>query len=108
MRGRKIYEYALKNVPDAIKATIDKAGLDISDISKILIHQANAKMDYAMIGRLFKLYGQKDYDHAISPMTIQELGILLLLRFRLCLILSEKVKWKVSNSHRVLISCLRL
>ena len=74
MRGRKIYEYALKNVPDAIKATIEKANLDISDISKILIHQANAKMDYAMIGRLFKLYGQKEYDHAISPMTIQEFG----------------------------------
>ena len=74
MRGRKIYEYALKNVPDAIKATIDKAGLDISDIHKILIHQANAKMDYAMIGRLFKLYGKKDYDHAISPMTIQQFG----------------------------------
>lgn len=74
MRGRKIYEYALKNVPDAIKETIEKAHLDISDISKILIHQANAKMDYAMIGRLFKLYGQKDYDHDISPMTIQALG----------------------------------
>lgn len=74
MRGRKIYEYALKNVPDAIKATIEKANLDISDISKILIHQANAKMDYAMIGRLFRLYGQKEYDHAISPMTIQEYG----------------------------------
>jgi 3-oxoacyl-[acyl-carrier-protein] synthase-3 len=74
MRGRKIYEYALKNVPDAIKATIEKANLDLSDISKILIHQANAKMDYAMIGRLFKLYGQKDYDHSISPMTIQEFG----------------------------------
>ena len=74
MRGRKIYEYALKNVPDAIKATIDKANLDISDIDKILIHQANAKMDYAMISRLFKLYGIKDYDHAISPMTIQKFG----------------------------------
>ena len=74
MRGRKIYEYALKNVPDAIKETIDKANLDITDIDKILIHQANAKMDYAMISRLFKLYGIKDYDHAISPMTIQKFG----------------------------------
>lgn len=74
MRGRKIYEYALKNVPNAIKATIDKAGLDISDISKILIHQANAKMDDAMISRLFKLYGQKKYNHSISPMTIQKFG----------------------------------
>ncbi|KIA88794.1 3-oxoacyl-ACP synthase III family protein [Kaistella jeonii] len=74
MHGRKIYEYALKNVPEAIKETIDKAGLTLDDIDKILIHQANAKMDYAMISRLHKLYGRSDYDHAISPMTIQELG----------------------------------
>lgn len=74
MRGRKIYEYALKNVPDAIKATIEKANLDIKDINKILIHQANAKMDYAMISRLFKLYGIKDYSHDIAPMTIQKFG----------------------------------
>ena len=74
MHGRKIYEYALKNVPIAIKETIDKANLTIDDIDKILIHQANAKMDYAMISRLHKLYGKTDYDHAISPMTIQDLG----------------------------------
>ncbi|MBD8081225.1 3-oxoacyl-ACP synthase III family protein [Chryseobacterium caseinilyticum] len=74
MQGRKIYEYALKNVPVAIKETIDDAGLSIENISKILIHQANAKMDYAMIERLHKLYDIKDYDHAISPMTIQEFG----------------------------------
>ncbi|UOE37142.1 3-oxoacyl-ACP synthase III family protein [Chryseobacterium oryzae] len=74
MMGRKIYEYALKNVPVAIKETIDDAGLSIEDIDKILIHQANAKMDYAMIERLHKLYDIKDYDHSISPMTIQEFG----------------------------------
>lgn len=74
MRGRKIYEYALKNVPNAIKETIEKAGLDIGDIHKILIHQANAKMDYAMINRLYKLYGKDTYDHHIAPMTIQQLG----------------------------------
>lgn len=74
MRGRKIYEFALKNVPDAIKATIEKAGLDIKDIHKILIHQANAKMDYAIISRLFKLYDITDYDHSVAPMTIQQYG----------------------------------
>ena len=74
MQGRKIYEYALKNVPSAIKETIDQAGLSIEDIDKILIHQANAKMDYAMITRLFKLYGIDDMDHDIAPMTIQEFG----------------------------------
>lgn len=74
MHGRKIYEYALKHVPDAIKETIDKAGLTLDHIDKILIHQANAKMDYAMISRLHKLYGKTDYDHAIAPMTIQNFG----------------------------------
>lgn len=74
MRGRKIYEFALKNVPDAIKTTIDAAGLGIDDIDKILIHQANAKMDYAMISRLYKLYDRSEYDHAVAPMTIQEFG----------------------------------
>lgn len=74
MQGRKIYEYALKNVPDAIKSTITDAGLSIEHIAKILIHQANAKMDYAMIDRLFKLYGVTEYDHHIAPMTIQEFG----------------------------------
>lgn len=74
MHGRKIYEYALKNVPAAIKETIDLAGLSIEDIDKILIHQANAKMDYAMIDRLHKLYDIKEYDHSISPMTIQQFG----------------------------------
>ncbi|WP_027377615.1 3-oxoacyl-ACP synthase III family protein [Kaistella palustris] len=74
MHGRKIYEYALKYVPDAIKETIDKAGLTLDDIDKILIHQANAKMDYAMISRLHKLYGKTGYDHDIAPMTIQQYG----------------------------------
>ncbi|MNU13631.1 3-oxoacyl-[acyl-carrier-protein] synthase 3 [compost metagenome] len=74
MQGRKIYEYALKNVPAAIKETIEDAKLSIEDINKILIHQANAKMDYAMIDRLHKLYDVKDYDHSVSPMTVQDLG----------------------------------
>ena len=42
MRGRKIYEYALKNVPDAIKIP-SAAGLDIDDIDKILIHRRMLK-----------------------------------------------------------------
>ena len=74
MQGRKIYEYALKNVPDAIKETLDDANVDIKEVDKILIHQANAKMDYAMISRLHKLYGIKEYDHDIAPMTIQKFG----------------------------------
>ena len=74
MHGRKIYEYALKNVPTAVKETMDEAGISIEDIDKILMHQANAKMDHAMVSRLFKLYGKSEYDEAVSPMTIQKFG----------------------------------
>lgn len=74
MQGRKIYEYALKNVPILIKETIDDAGLSIENIDKVLLHQANAKMDHAMVSRLFKLYGINEYDDKVSPMTIQFLG----------------------------------
>ena len=47
MEGRKLYEYALKTVPQLIKDTIDMAGIGIDDVSRVLIHQANAKMDDA-------------------------------------------------------------
>jgi 3-oxoacyl-[acyl-carrier-protein] synthase III len=74
MDGRKIYEYALTNVPLAIKATIEKAGVEISDIKKIVIHQANAKMDEAILRRLYKLYNIADAPHGIMPLTISKLG----------------------------------
>ncbi len=74
MLGRKVYEYALTNVPDLAKRAIDKAGLDISDIKKILIHQANEKMDAAIVKRLFRLYKIKDYPENVMPMTIGWLG----------------------------------
>lgn len=74
MAGRKIYEYVLSNVPAAIKETLDTANIGIDEVQKILIHQANAKMDYAVLPRLYKLYGKKEYDHSIMPMTIQKLG----------------------------------
>ncbi len=74
MRGRKVYEYVLKNVPNAIKSVIDEAGLTFTDISKFLIHQANAKMDHAILQRLAGLYGIKNCCSNVMPMTIQTLG----------------------------------
>jgi len=74
MMGRKVYEYALTNVPDLAQRVIEKAGVDISDIKKILIHQANEKMDEAIIKRLFRLYKIKDIPEGIMPMTIGWLG----------------------------------
>lgn len=74
MNGRKLYEYALKTVPQLIKDTLDMANLSADNIVKILIHQANAKMDEAMLKRLFALYGEKTIPEDIMPMTINFLG----------------------------------
>jgi len=76
MNGRKLYNYALTFVPQLVKDTLDKIELPISKISKVLIHQANAKMDDAILNRLFKLYNIKvqDVPKNVMPMTIAKLG----------------------------------
>lgn len=73
MLGRKIYEFALTNVPAAIKIAMDKRGLEIDDVSKVFLHQANEKMDEAIVKRLFRLY-RKPVKKDVMPMSIQSLG----------------------------------
>ena len=73
MQGRKIYEFALSNVPKAMAECLDKSGIDISQVKKILIHQANEKMDEAIIQRFYRLYKQTPPD-GIMPMSIHKLG----------------------------------
>lgn len=73
MYGRKIYEFALSTVPAAMKSCLDKSGLQIDDVAKILIHQANEKMDEAIIHRFYKLYG-KTPPKDVMPMSIHDLG----------------------------------
>jgi len=74
MKGRKVYEYALKHVPAAMKACIDKSGVSIKEIKKIFIHQANEKMDEAIVKALYGLYGIEETPEFIMPMCIQWLG----------------------------------
>ena len=74
MNGRRLYQYALENVPKTIKSGLDKLKLHISKISKVLIHQANGKMDDAILKRLFHLYNLKEVPEYIMPMTISWLG----------------------------------
>ena len=57
-----------------VKQSLDKAGLTLTDVNKVLIHQANQKMDEAILLRLFKLYKIKDIPEHIMPMTISWLG----------------------------------
>ena len=74
MKGRKIYEYALIKVPEAMKECMDDAEFKIQDLSMVLIHQANHKMDDAMIKRFFKLMNYNTIPKDIMPMTISKLG----------------------------------
>jgi len=74
MNGRKLYQYALEKVPQAIKSCLDSCQLCLDDIKKVLIHQANGKMDEAILKRLFFLYGQNNIPENVMPMTIASLG----------------------------------
>jgi 3-oxoacyl-[acyl-carrier-protein] synthase-3 len=74
MSGHKLYVYAISHVPGVVKESIEKAGLNLSDIKKVLIHQANEKMDEVILKNVFKLYGEKQVPEGIMPMTIEKLG----------------------------------
>ena len=70
MQGRKIYEFALTKVPQAMKTALDKSGVGIEAVKKIFIHQANEKMDEAIIDRFYRLY-RAQRPEGIMPMNIQ-------------------------------------
>jgi 3-oxoacyl-[acyl-carrier-protein] synthase III len=74
MEGRKLYKYALNTVAGAVKECLDKVNLDVCDVKKVLIHQANGKMDEAILTALYKLYGMDTPPNGIMPMTISWLG----------------------------------
>jgi 3-oxoacyl-[acyl-carrier-protein] synthase-3 len=75
MYGRKLYNYALTNVPGVVKRSLDRAGISgLDEVKKIFLHQANAKMDDAILRRLFKLYQVTEIPDDIMPMSISWLG----------------------------------
>ena len=73
MNGRKIYEFALLNVPNAMKKCFDDSGYSIDQLKKIIIHQANEKMDEAIVNRFYQLYNTAVPEN-IMPMVIHKLG----------------------------------
>jgi 3-oxoacyl-[acyl-carrier-protein] synthase-3 len=74
MMGHRLYEYALKTVPLVVKQSIEKAKLKLREIKKVLIHQANEKMDESILNRINDLFREKIDIHEIMPMTISWLG----------------------------------
>ena len=74
MRGKNVYRYAVSEVPKIISECLEKTGLALADIAKILVHQANEKMLIA-IGE--KLYQRHDLAVDLCeriPMSLQALG----------------------------------
>lgn len=74
MNGRKLYQYALETVPCAIKECLEKANVHLSEVKKVLIHQANGKMDDEILRRLYALYDIAVMPENVMPMTIAWLG----------------------------------
>jgi 3-oxoacyl-[acyl-carrier-protein] synthase-3 len=74
MKGRKVYEYALRYVPAAMKECMDRSGLPVGRLKAIFIHQANEKMDEAIVKAFYGLYGIAEPPENIMPMCIHWLG----------------------------------
>ena len=51
MDGHEVFKFAVRAVPEAIDAVLEKAGLGIADISKIILHQANLRIIESAINR---------------------------------------------------------
>lgn len=73
MLGRKIYEFALTNVPQAMYDCLAESGIPIHEVKKIFIHQANEKMDEAIVNRFYSLY-DIEMPEGVMPMNIGKLG----------------------------------
>jgi 3-oxoacyl-[acyl-carrier-protein] synthase-3 len=105
MNGRKLYQYALETVPQAIKDCLEKSNTQLGEIKKVLIHQANGKMDDAILKRLYGLYNIVDVPENIIPMTIAWLGnsSVATLPTLLDLILKSKLKTHKINKGDTLV-----
>ncbi|MGC6479006.1 MAG: 3-oxoacyl-ACP synthase III family protein [Flavobacteriaceae bacterium] len=73
MQGRKVYEFAITNVPLAMQACFDKTEQPIEKLKKIFIHQANLKMDEAIVKRFYRRY-KMSVPEDVLPMNIQTCG----------------------------------
>ncbi len=73
MQGRKVYEFALAHVPQAMKDCLELSGVEVDQVKKIFIHQANQKMDEAIVKRFYRLF-KASAPEAVLPMNIEKYG----------------------------------
>jgi 3-oxoacyl-[acyl-carrier-protein] synthase-3 len=105
MDGHRVYEYAVKTVPLVASECLAKAGLAVEQVDKILIHQANAKMDEAIVKRLLRGSAVTQTLDELVPMTVGWLGnsSVATLPTLLDLLLKERVEGHRIDSGDVLL-----
>jgi 3-oxoacyl-[acyl-carrier-protein] synthase-3 len=74
MQGRKVYEFAISTVPAAMKACLEACKVELDQLKKIFIHQANEKMDAAIVRAFYGLFQRQQVPEGIMPMNIRDLG----------------------------------
>ncbi|KAK7349100.1 hypothetical protein VNO77_06189 [Canavalia gladiata] len=52
MNGKEVFRFAVRSVPPSIESALEKAGLSISNIDWLLLHQANQRIIDAVASRL--------------------------------------------------------
>jgi 3-oxoacyl-[acyl-carrier-protein] synthase-3 len=74
MQGPNVFKYGLEKVPAAIMACLQKANLQLADISQLFIHQANARMIKAMMQKLAEMCNYTEIPSEKVPYSVQFLG----------------------------------
>ena len=67
MDGRRIFSFAVRQIPATISEALGKAGLEAEDVDLFLLHQANRRILEGIAGRL-------DADLGRFPMNLDQVG----------------------------------
>ena len=65
--GRRIFSFAVRQIPATISEALGKAGLEAEDVDLFLLHQANRRILEGIAGRL-------DADLGRFPMNLDQVG----------------------------------
>jgi len=66
MYGRKLYEYA---GPGLVLDSLNRAGLTLTDVAKVLLHRANPRKDHSILKRLCRMVEALPDPHAAPPLS---------------------------------------
>ena len=99
MYGRKVYEFAIVQVPKALKECLELTSHSIHDVKKVFLHQANEKMDEAIVDRFYKLY-DLETPKGVLPMSINKLGNSSVATIPTLFDLVNKLKLKNHSLHK--------